>query len=425
MSTTDKVTAAGDGQSVEEAALRAMLYQQPDDQKEGQRQKNLSDLGYGRNMTKPTPNKHANELHVCLARRIYNSKDTVESEDELLQILLAEGKSTEPKHKNHKLKYLLSETDTSKNILDVLVNPQTYRSDDNDDDEDDEDDGSTHSDLSDVDFDFYKLKAFICFLLRLQPKLLKDHDSDSPLALTILSPLTHCRKDTKALIISFFSANHPNFVKSLGNVVLGFSKNQNSKEQGERDVNAIHLAIEQEIDFGKDVLQKLSKEIDPVSEKSGKGKSLLFRKTGNTKKSCLHMALTAPFTKVKSNWATMLAELEPDLLMETWKLGKSDDMTPLQYFEYQRNLVLSQEKNKQSNGKQRDGNQPQNKQQRPGETRANILKADELDILADKLMYLCLTKVKKPPLDLQSFMFRNPDSELYNIPGRLPMLTSI
>lgn len=410
MSVTDNAIVTEDGQSLEEVALRAIVHSQFNNDKE--RQKHLTTLGYKRKITGKVAKKYPNEVHVCLAKTIYNSKHTVNSDEEFLNILVAEAKSTESEHKNHKLKYLLSESDTSKNILDVLLDPETYCSDD---DDDDDDASSTQSDPVPNDvhpFEFQKLKAFFCFLLRLQPKLLKDHDSDIPLAWTIVSTRTHCPKATKADMIRFLCDNHPDFIKSLGKIVAGFNdKKEGSKEQGERDINAVHLAIEQEIDFGEDVLRKLSEEID-TTEGPDKGKSLLFRKTGDTKKSCLHMALTAPFTSVKSKWATMLAELQPDLLMEKWKSGKSDDtiVTPLQHFELQRSLVLSREKNKQSEGRQTEGKQQRNKQPPPAEARPDVLRDDKLDVLADKLMYLCLSNVKKPALDLKSFMFRNPDS---------------
>ena len=99
--------------------------------------------------------------------------------------------------------------------------------------------------------------------------------------------------------------------------------------------HAIHRIIESS-DFlvPEHVVRELSK-IEVTRDQQSSSRISCLEIFDNRGRTCLHIALTAPFNERKIWWAQTLAELRPDLLKTIYKItrnGKDEQLTPLQYF---------------------------------------------------------------------------------------------
>lgn len=99
--------------------------------------------------------------------------------------------------------------------------------------------------------------------------------------------------------------------------------------------HAIHRVIESS-DFAvpEHVVRELSK-IEVIREQWSSSRISCLEICDDQGRTCLHIALTAPFNERKVWWSQKLAELRPDLLKTIYKTtrsGKEEQLTPLQYF---------------------------------------------------------------------------------------------
>ncbi|KAI1429530.1 hypothetical protein F5Y12DRAFT_710017 [Xylaria sp. FL1777] len=106
--------------------------------------------------------------------------------------------------------------------------------------------------------------------------------------------------------------------------------------------HAIHTAIElSDLTISEEVIQELCEFKIPETQ-GGKALKPCLEVCDGQGRTCLHMALLAPFTPGKIWWAEKLAELRPDLLKTTYAIkskdGKEERVTPLQIFTEQKTV---------------------------------------------------------------------------------------
>jgi hypothetical protein len=305
---------SGDVDSLE-AALRRLVQSELEQE---DRKAALRALGHGVVSRNPTMDKNAaKKLHECLAQTICKSDSILESDDDILRLLLQEERA-QAEHAKHQLQYLL--TMGKRNILHCLLDPETY---------DDEI-------LSPQTFD--KLKSFIRFLLRLHPDLATgiDEHRRTPLLLTMGSPNKEVNKEVVRYLFEEYGDKRLGksaYLKAIESLtVIAPSNEQVSIVQG----HALHQAIQSNVVISKEVVKEA---MDMTMDKSGKKKkywksfdSCLGKQDGSGK-TCLHLALTEPFTDAKKSWAETLVTLEPGLL----EVKSETLLTPIQHFTEQRN----------------------------------------------------------------------------------------
>ncbi|MCJ1394257.1 hypothetical protein MMC18_007135 [Xylographa bjoerkii] len=263
--------------------------------------------------------KYANNLHECLAQKICKSKSTLGSDDDILKLLLEEDRAQED-HASHHLQYLLTVGQRKRNILHCLLDPVTY-------------DNNTLNLQT-----FVKLKPFLRLLLRLHPDLATsiDEHSRTPLFLTMES---HNKEVNKEVVRYLFEECG---VKSLGN--SAYSKAIESLTMiapSNTEVpivksHALHQAIQSNVVISKEVVKEaMEKTTEQTGEKRKYWKSYdsCLGKQDGSGKTCLHLALTEPFTDAKKSWAETLVTLEPGLL----EIKGENLLTPIQHFTEQIN----------------------------------------------------------------------------------------
>lgn len=300
-------------------------------------------LGGGGKFEKSKQHKHLKirGLHGSLAKRFNADGHSTDSDDAILQELLREDEKGKPCYSLQD--QLLAQGTYGKTILHVILDPDTY------------------SDSAVKELNFDRLKPLIRFLLQLQPDLptLTDTDGETPLFAVLSSgtdpdcdeqdPKLH--RSLKQRIVNYFcddpSEENPGGLGSEAAVASLATMAKLTTDDSSRSRHAIHVAIENGISVSADVVKRLSK--PPAKKPSGSSTST---KTGaepekksclempdSHGKTCLHIALTAPFSAINIWWAETLAKHQPGLLKATYKSGSGDKeiyVTPLQHFTEQR-----------------------------------------------------------------------------------------
>jgi hypothetical protein len=347
----------GNAVSQHEAAIEALrgLLSEPRADPE-QRKAWLKVLGDAK---KPKTKEDAvSVLHKALATSFNKNRD-------------AEGYSDEDvcrelkKHSN--LQYLLAQGVYQRTILHVLLDPNTYVGDDNDEDEDE------------GEFNFARLKPLIRFLLGLQPALPKVTGSSTtisdatPLFFVLQSGPAkfdeaggyeadgegNCDSDAeegcsldataKAEILQFLCSEPPDGLGSADAVRSLALVATSSAAESSAARHAVHAAIERNFLIPQAIAEKLSGIKVPFAA-PGTDRAVdtpcleIPDRRGRT---CLHLALTGPFSRNKIAWAKALAKLQPSLLKATYRYTPTTtesngmpgplDVTPLQHLALGRN----------------------------------------------------------------------------------------
>ncbi|KAJ6262551.1 hypothetical protein Dda_3362 [Drechslerella dactyloides] len=299
--------------------------------------KNLLDrLGNGRSDKKnKKKQRDTTALHESLATAFNERGKATDSDADVFKELM-NGRDTRFKQP-YKLQDLLATGTGSQSVLHIILDPSNYNPD---------------------SFDFDRLKPLIRFLLLLCPELpnVIDGEGRPPLFAVLSCAETETDeqefvldKETKRRIVRYLcyerSKDNPDglasqfAIESLGMASSG----------GEG--TAVHLAIENDISLPERVVTQLS------SLRAKTEDNMCLEMLDGKGRSCLHIALTSPFSLGKISWAETLARLQPQLLNPTykaWEGSKETKPTPLQHFTEQRNKDRQERKSMRDRLKEAD-----------------------------------------------------------------------
>lgn len=292
----------------------------------------LRNLGNGRAAHNKQKRRDTTRLHETLAKDFHRHGNDLESNDAVLQKLLDGSKCDTI----YRLQDLLVLGEEGQTILHVVL------------------DLSTYDDFLDK-FDPGQLRSFIRFLLRIQPELplQLDKQKRTPLFALLTSP--EADQDQQDLAPCGLSKDE--IVRHKQDIIryLCDECSECSFEGSEKAIesltkmaspidpkpsrHALHVAIENDVLISENVVRRLS---GMVTKPEGKQEkiSCLEMADGNGQ-TCLHIALTTPFTEAKILWAKMLVISQPGLLKSTCKSGLTHggaSTTPLQHLWEQRNI---------------------------------------------------------------------------------------
>jgi hypothetical protein len=305
--------------------------------------KHLRALGSKKTNSNNREEAGATELHRCIIERLTDTSDIVQT-DSALEVLLKERDSPEDR-RGFKLEYLLARDPKGRSLLNKLLDPELY---------------------SDYELDLTAIKPFLRFLLSVSPDLPSFHPACTyaPLHGAIISSLD---SQIKSDIIRFLCCElgespqclataSERAIRSLTNSVsVPIENSEHDQEESDymyeeatndetgKRVRPLHEAIKLSVLIDIEVLRQLKRLKNHSGKASGLGQTkdipLLYLRDENDW-TCLHLALTAPFTSAKLDWARMLVQIAPELLEMTSKPSDSDPeqlpATPLQHFHRQR-----------------------------------------------------------------------------------------
>lgn len=303
-------------------ALKKLIQSDPDPK---ERKTLLANLGYGRTEKNKKRQRDTTTLHESLAMKFNGYINTITSNDTVLTELL---EAKDAKANTLRLQDLLVPGTEGQTILHVILDPSTYSG----------------------NFDFDRLKPFIRFLLRLQPELpaITDIYRRTPLFAVLSSTEADPDQQDLALdgqskerIVRYFcderSEENPNGLGSQSATESLIVMASSSDSMTSR--HALHVAIENDVFISEKVVKSLSGL--PAKTGGRPEKKLCLEMPDGNGKTCLHIALTGPFTGAKISWAKLLVKLQPGLLKSTCESGSGQDetgTTPLQHFTEQRNI---------------------------------------------------------------------------------------
>jgi hypothetical protein len=339
--------------------------------------KQLKALGNGKTyQAKSSKEGDVDKVHKSLAT-MFNNDDgvhqfldaRVKDHDDQAEKSLLGGVCEAILEKTTNLQHLLARGSYQSTILHTILEPATYSQ------------GSASDTRGRLHFD--RLKVLVKFLLWLQPELptimgaegratplffvaksgpVKTHDDDEADGPDDSSE-TGSNADeqenpfldeiTKAEIVRFICDQNPEDqgrptdpVRSLALLA------SQSEDRGPAARHAIHAAIESDFTLPDDIIARLQGiRVDFKADGSDKEeKELCLEVPDRVGRTCLHLALTAPFTRNRIAWAKQLAKVQPSLLKLQYKhirTGECDTkdkptvdyMTPLQYLVEQRRLM--------------------------------------------------------------------------------------
>lgn len=244
---------------------------------------------------------------------------------------------------NSKLHHLLAQGSHHRTILHIILDLNTYG--------------------EQAGLRFPRLKALIKLLLWIQPELPKvaangdatplfnlvksqadktdyDEDAGSAAGSDYDETETPCLDDkTKSEIIKFLCEPHPAGIGSKQAIEsLGLPTASSASDDTSQARNAIHAAIEADFAMPEDIIAKLSKISIAVkaADNMTKEEKPCLEIPDRLGRTCLHIALTPPFSETKIVWARQLAKYQPSLLKAKYKSGPELEVTPLQHFTKQR-----------------------------------------------------------------------------------------
>lgn len=331
------------------------------------RNKQLRALGNNKSHPfKSTLEQNVDAMHKTLAimfndEKVYKSLATSVKDNNHAEVSLLRGVCEVILQKSTKFQHLLARGSYDSTILHTIINPATY----------------SQGSATDRRLSFDRLKPLIKFLLWLQPELptvmgqngttllffvvkpepAKTHEEDADETSETGSNAgdqddLFLDGDTKTKIVQFICDQNPDGkggdtdpVRSLA-LLHGASQ---SGDQASAARHAVHAAIESDFKMPDDIIARLKNikvdfNADESREKVEKACLEVPDRRGRT---CLHLALTAPFTRNKITWAKQLVKVQPSLLKlqyghirrgEYGAKGEPivDYMTPLQYLLEQR-----------------------------------------------------------------------------------------
>ena len=317
-----------------------LLYTQPD---EKERNARLAVLGYASAKTQRPPNKNQKQVitdfHEKLALKFNNpATETPDSDEKVIDVLKLE---------RNDLKYLFAQGWESETVLHVLLNPETYLQ-------------------KKQELVLKNIKPLLRFLLKICPELPAVHDITrlTPLYCVMgLSPKWTMKDEMTATqemvsrrgtdmeaesagLQDLARANIKDIIRYLcrdeARGGLGSAKaieslvmrtSSNSDNHSLRS-HALHKAIENSIEIDEDIVKKLEQIRSIPTDDKGTGPKSCLEALDDTGKTCLHLALTRPFTAAKRSWTKLLVEIKPELLKGkmTSHSEELNNLTPLQLF---------------------------------------------------------------------------------------------
>ncbi|GKZ51317.1 hypothetical protein AbraIFM66951_005464 [Aspergillus brasiliensis] len=247
------------------------------------------------------------------------------------------------------------------------------------------------SEIVDGAFSFDKLKSLIRLLLLIDPKLPSEPNTtrQTPLYTVMVSGLDY---SCKQQIVDFVCEDGPGADAAFHSLILTSATND----------HALHNMIFQgvQVDFSR--MKRTWERLEKLPDRSVTSALQARNSQGLT---CLHLALSQPFTSVKLRWAEDLAGFKPSLLGEQSKGSDVKGLAPLQYFYHIRNassggaVVPKTARRDLSDG---TGNKLSNSR---GSSKPEVPPAEasvtaaQLDEMENKLKRVCLLNFDAPTLD--------------------------
>ncbi|GKZ32277.1 hypothetical protein AbraIFM66950_001570 [Aspergillus brasiliensis] len=324
------------------------------------RKQALKVLGKGKQV--PVEKKAARALHEALTDHVGNAERTFHSEVDVREEVI--DRFAEP----GKLEYLLTVNRSGETILHHIF-----------------------SEIVDGALSFDKLKSLIRLLLLIDPKLPSELNTtrQTPLYTVMVSDLDY---SCKQQIVDFLCEDGPGADAAFHSLILTSTTND----------HALHNMIFQgvQVDFSR--MKKTWDRLEKLPDRSVTSALQARNSQGLT---CLHLALSQPFTSVKLKWAEDLAGFKPSLLGEQSKGSDMKGLAPLQYFYHIRNtssgggVVPKTARRDLSDG---TGNKLSNSR---GSSKPEVPPAEssvtaaQLDGMENKLKRVCLLNFDAPILD--------------------------
>ena len=174
---------------------------------------------------------------------------------------------------------------------------------------------------------FDKLQSLIRLLLIIDPALPLELDKnrETPLYIAMESELDY---SSKQQIVDCLSREGPGADAVFHSMIL--------IEIGKTD-HALHKMVSQgvRVDFIR--MKAAWARLEKSSSIKDTGVASALEAKDSRGLTCLHLALTPPFTPAKLKWADDLATFQPSILRTQAKGGHADGLAPLQYFYHARN----------------------------------------------------------------------------------------
>ena len=243
----------------------------------------LHELGYSKSYRKPNTKerKAITRMHTLLVKNFKDAGISGEASDgNVLDNVTKEGID---------LSYLLSQGMEDRTILHTLF------------------------EKADEVSDLEKLEPLIRLLLRILPDLPKVIDTDMKTPLYSIIRGTG-DEEVKSKIVHFLCGNK----ESKGLASSAAIESLGMRKKNSRSSHAIHVAIDNDVPIDKTIVW--SKELQPCLR--------LHDDEGMT---CLHKALTPPYSDCKRDWAQTLVEVNYQLLQFTSDREDANNLTPLQH----------------------------------------------------------------------------------------------
>ena len=336
--------------NITEAETLELLYTQPDDNK---REERLARLGYRSKLSTRIRTTVFN-THQSIAL-LFNEESEIQSCDKVLERLMELG---------HQLMYLFAEGHQDRTVLHQLFDHHTYES-------------------SKIALD--RLKPLVRFLLKIIPELpgIPDCFDQVPLYLVMKFP----SKEIAEKIVRYLCGSKANGGLDSEEAVKSLSIRKYKKSNFPTMRNhALHKAIQKSIIVDEEIVEKVKTIRTVPTDPRGDESKTCLEEWDSTGKTCLHLALTSPFTTAKCRWAKMLIKLKPDLLkigLGTVSTTKLDTLTPFQHY--------NEEKRKAIEGKENtDGGPRSLKDKRSDKAKPDLREEPDLKDLEHSLKLCCL-----------------------------------
>ncbi len=340
-------------ESAPENALKSLLF----DESDKEHADRLAKLGYKKPIRNPKQRGKVADIHANIAVFFNAATETLESDPKVF------GGLCQGAGQKDALQYLLAQSWGNRTVLHTVLDPGTY-------------------DKDRPVFD--KIKPLLRCLLKICPELpgLTCYDGEvqgTALYAFVLSPESEKQKEdvpdeksvkggvkqesplqheilgneiaAKEDIVRFFCSGEPAGLGSGEAIKSLTTRTRNDDSPGQGN-HAIHRAIANSVKFDEDLVKKIKDIKIPTPEDKNKQEKPCLEVFDNTGKTCLHLALSRPFTPVKRRWARMLIDLNPDLLKIACRSSKeSERLTPLQHFVEERKKARVKKEGTSGKGK--------------------------------------------------------------------------
>ena len=309
-----------------------LLHTQPDEKEQTAR---LRVLGYGLQLSK-SGKRQATKFHEKIAVKFNNrTTETPDNDEKVLEMLMPEESD---------LEHLFAQGTESETVLHVLLSQETYQQKE-----------------PELTFHFPRIKPLLRFLLKICPGLPADPDylGATPLYGVINSTMKdqttaeeemvsrrgtvtkaesarpqHLARADIEDIISYICGDKAREDLGSAKAIESLTMITLNHESHSLEGHALHKAIEHEIGIDEEIVKKLENIGRNSTDGKGTGSESCLEALDANGKTCLHLALTRPFTTVKEMWARNLVRIKPDLLQSkmTSKSQEFNNLTPLQFF---------------------------------------------------------------------------------------------